>query len=158
MAANAIVKQFLKGDCDSLLIIDDDMSFEPDALERLRSLTPGAEYGILQAITIRSGDKKPSIMRMNADKGVYDVAPPDPAADIEEVDGCGLAFTLIRRSVFESLSDPWFYWPKTDKVCGEDVAFCFDATKNGVKIGVANAVPIGHAITNVFNWDRSAKE
>ena len=124
-AADALVRDFLRTDKDSLLMIDDDMTFAPDALAKLRHNEKNWDYDIAFAFcTWRTEPPKPVIYRL------VDEQPPEPMSrqgeyyipvvnfqdgELVEPDAVGLAFTLIRRHVFEAMIDHdygpvWQYW------------------------------------------------
>lgn len=128
-AANGLARSFLRTDKDSLLMVDDDMTFPPDALERLRTNTANQDFDIAFAFcTHKRWPPKPVVMRLR------DPQPGEPESllghsftwperlppkflrgGVMEVDAVGLAFTLIRRHVFESMIDreygpEWTYW------------------------------------------------
>jgi hypothetical protein len=128
-ASNGLARDFLRSGRDSLLMVDDDMTFPPDALERLRSNPNSQEFDITFGFcTHKTWPPKPVIMRLR------DPQPQKPEAlfgksflhtlnvpdrfdngGIMEVDAVGLAFTLIRRHVFEAMVDreygpEWSYW------------------------------------------------
>jgi len=105
-AANALARDFLRTDKDSLLMIDDDMVFEQDALELLRSNPDTMKYDIVfgfcthrtwppRPVVMRTQEKQPplpySLMGETFDyvhKEISDGA-------IIDVSGVGLAFTFV---------------------------------------------------------------
>jgi len=58
-----------------------------------------------------------------------------------EVDAVGFGATLMRRDVFEKVSEPWF---TIDWKCGEDIAFCVKAKEFGYKIMLDGQYKLGH--------------
>lgn len=68
-----------------------------------------------------------------------------------EVDYAGLAFTLVKRGVFESLEFPWFepvpyseYIPGKVGFMGEDMSICHRLRKKGFRIYIDPQVKVGH--------------
>ena len=64
--------------------------------------------------------------------------------DIEEKDGCGMHFTMIRRDVLEALEPPYFV-TGSETGAGEDYYFCQQAQKAGFKIHWDKSVYTGHS-------------
>jgi hypothetical protein len=141
VAANAIVGEFLdQTDCDSLLFVDDDMTFAPDTLRRLRE--SGNAYTVMSALyATRRHPYTPIAF-------VRDPAFPDDARKMTEVDPApggvvtvdlvGLGFTLIRR---RHLAHNCFEWSNG---LGEDGKFCRDVQSAGGLIGCNLDVVCGH--------------
>jgi hypothetical protein len=125
-AADAVALHFLRSDADSVLYVDDDMTFTTDALSRLRDFQPGHQFDVLQAVALsRNGPHFPVVLFKNAEQ--YEVMPRPPAHTVIPVALCGLAFTLIRRATFERIAakkDPkdfFFYWGRRGD--SEDAGF-----------------------------------
>ncbi len=144
-AREEAVKAFLQGEYDSLLFVDSDMVVPPDLLTRLidanRDIvsalafrrTPGYEPCIFKKCTTR--DAK---FYLDYPKGLI------------EIEGVGMACTLIKRRVFEAVPEPWFF---PHKILGEDLSFCIRARKAGFKIFCDTELICGHCnvetITNL---------
>jgi len=162
--ANRIARAFLASDCDSLLMLDDDQTFAPDSLERLRSDPAGAEYDILMGLIVGRGTGRPSVLRL--------VPGCDPCAPyfqfvtewedgaIVPVDQAGLGFTLIRREVFDVCPPPWFHYlayeVAEDLEATEDLPFCRAARDAGFRIGVHTGIKVGHLTTGCLSVTRTA--
>ena len=154
IAANLVVREFMKGDCDTLLMLDDDMVFPASLLEDLRTCEPCLKYDILQALCVRRGDQSPVVLREATDDG-HSIYIPRAGEIAIDADAVGMACTLIRRGVFHGLDSSgagmWFYWPKEGQ--GEDGKFSTDAASAGAKIGVCGSVGVGHRYLTVWSWD-----
>lgn len=158
-AAEAIALRFLKGDCDSVLYVDDDMVFAADTLERLRSFEPAQEYDMVQALACsRNGPHFPVVLTRDESTGEFAVMPQPPPHTMVTTSLCGLAFTLIRRAVFERIAatkDPkdfYFYWSRRGDT-SEDASFSADATRTGSRVGVCTDVTVGHRVTCTVRYD-----
>src|SRR5574341_97888 len=55
VAGNEIIRAFLAGKCDSLLMLDSDADFDPGFLRRFRDFEPGWVYDALQALHTKRG-------------------------------------------------------------------------------------------------------
>jgi len=155
--------EFLKTECDYLLFIDTDMVFEPEALGQLldadKPIVSGKMFGLHG-----SKEKKFVAACIKTPDGKYDSPPEDslPETGYMEVDGVGMAFTLIKREVIEALHDhiphqgvedpPTFVsagWPfegtfEDGRMMGEDIAFCVRAKNLGFPSFIAVETRIGH--------------
>jgi hypothetical protein len=83
--------------------------------------------------------------------GRFDFLTPEQVAnrDVFEVGYAGFGFTMIKHGVFERLEYPWFrpiFMQMGDcfDFTGEDVGFCMQAKKAGIKVLVNPKVIVGH--------------
>lgn len=153
---------FLKSGRDTLLMVDDDMQFTPDALERMRSNEENWQYDVVSALaTHKVWPPKPIIMRL---MDIEDVSIPDRLkgdhfelvhnfnkGDVLWVDAVGLAFTLIRRKVLLAMIHPDYgvdysldmfsYGPGWES---DDIPFSRRCREMGFKMAVDTGVDIQH--------------
>jgi len=152
-ASNLLVRRFLSSTCDSLLVMDDDMVFEPDALRRLRA--GGSEYGVYGVLyASRRLPHNPIVFRSANTALNYT----DDLGGNIDVEFCGMGFTLIRRAVIEKLqagymSGDVFSWGKL----AEDGALCAAARHCGFRVGVNSDISIGHISADPVYWDAASK-
>lgn len=152
-ARNLLVMKFLETSKDTLLFIDSDTSFEPETIEALRSDGRTFGYDIVQAL-VSSKKWPPKPIVLNAELGPngipheYNKCDDFEIGEITERDACGMAITLIRRWIFEAMTEvggplytAWFACPDN---WGEDTFFCYRAKQLGAKICVNTAVEVGH--------------
>ena len=138
---------------DYLLMVDDDMTFPPDTLDRLISNKKdicGVAYhsrGSEDMVKIVPGD----IMSIaEVDKGRYInlKTETDPRyKDVFECYATGTGIILIKCDVFYKISRPWFEFTYYDNgKCkeGEDWNFCFKAKESGYKIYTDPTIKVGH--------------
>jgi choline kinase len=117
-ARNMIVDDFLKTDCTRLLFIDWDMTFPPTAAEMLIE----ADKDIIGCNAAKhvSGDP---VITHNIDGVPLNYI----KHDMEKVHAIGMAVTMIKREVFETMHWPWFHRDivKDRRVLAtEDYTFC----------------------------------
>lgn len=158
LAANMLAAAFVDdSSADTLCLIDNDHTFRPDTLERLRTRPEGHAFDVLGALYLVRNivPPRPCMFRVDASSpgtdhrtGAVDYTWPSewPAGDVVEVDACGLGFTLIRRRVLEALPRPWFWFPTETDTTSEDMPFCADARRAGFRLGIDTAVCIGHLL------------
>jgi len=124
-----------------LLWLDDDHVFNPDlacwlAQYHERDMVSALYY-------MRAGEPFPVVYtRQDADKeDVYRhnpiVIPPNV---LFECDAVGFGALMMRRDVLDRVPEPWF----TFQDAGEDIAFCVQAKKHGIKIFCDPQYKLGH--------------
>jgi hypothetical protein len=135
-ARNVLAQQALDNSADYILFVDDDMVFPPDSMHRLlehqrdiigvRYSHRGNPYGVV---------------------GLLEDETQEYGAAKAKILGTGLI--LIKTSVFERLSRPWFMWTETHS---DDVYFIMKAKDAGVDawcdLDLSNEV--GHIGTHMF--------
>lgn len=171
-ARNALVRDFLetrdsRGDkLTHLLFVDSDMVPTPDGVLKLIECSTDIAAGIFTTRQL-----PPELVgRRMVDGELRQIPLEDWPKDEQElvdrmtmdVDATGMAFTLIRREVFEKLQDPWFSWdPIPDKApweYGEDISFCLKAREAGFDIKIRMDLMVGHIgdvcydVRHVWNW------
>ena len=162
-ARNSIVRQFLDSpvlDADWLWMLDADMSFEPDTLDRLMEVADAKERPIIGGLCFGGG-------RGRIFPTMYELIDPSendgeairyvtewPEGAVVEVDATGAACLLMHRSVLEQMRErfpepvPWFaesIYKGTE--FGEDWTFCLRVRRLGHRIYVNTNAPIGHVKT-----------
>jgi len=142
-----ISAQAVKSGSDYLLMIDDDMTFEPDILERLiannkdicgTAYHPRAETGQIikfldETHAVRLED--PEIKKNPKYQTVF------------ECHATGTGIILIKCEVFKKVPQPWFMFEYHDNGCcklGEDWWFCEKAKKYGIKTHADPRPKVGH--------------
>ena len=152
-AANFILEEFLRTNCDSLLYLDDDMVFAWDTIEKLRKSE--GEYSVVAALsTSRRSPFNPIAFRL-LPEGNIQIVPNVELVGVIPVDVVGLACTLIRREVIDALMEKrnddhnLFRW---DNRVGEDGSFCADVRQHGFKIGLNCDIAIGHKCAMAASW------
>lgn len=165
---NILVERFLKSGMDFLLMHDSDATWNQGAVQRLvdRNL-PVVTAVIFQrkiptvpTIGIAAG-KSPEGHQMYGfthtinrvlEKVERDGMPedknellyPKSPDDLEEIDGAGAHFMLIRRDVVEAIRAPWYQ--NTSINAGEDFYFCRQVKAAGIKMYVDYSVFTGHVV------------
>ena len=156
-AANLLAHLFLtETDCDTLLMIDDDMTWQPGTLAAMRDNRDNWTCGIVQGLCCsRKSGHGPLLLAENG--AYYSPIMPEAGDGTLEVGMVGLAFTLIRRSAFKAVEAQrrpgcmFFAWGSGGT--GEDAWFCKLARKGGVRIGVDTTATIGHRVPIAVHWD-----
>ena len=167
-ASTALARDFMRTDLDSLLLVDDDMAFDQNALEALRSSVANWDYDIVSGFcTHRQWPPKPVVMREQEEQPelprslngrAYGFVGEFSDGDIIDVDAVGLAFILIKRHVLEEMTGEYgpmytHYFTYGTGYESDDVPFCQRAKDLGFKIGVDTSVKIGHVGQAVFGWN-----
>jgi hypothetical protein len=164
---NGLVRKFLAyGKADWLWMVDSDMTFRPDTLERLLEFADPDEAPIVGGLCFGfddKGDIQPTLFGLVGDEASpkvirYHEWPPD---SMFQVAATGAACLLIHKGALERIRDaeipsragrpgfndafPWFQETEHDgSPVGEDFTFCWRAGLLGIPVFVNTAVQIGH--------------
>lgn len=149
---NYIAVKAAKSKSDYLLMIDDDMVFPPDTLDKLMANKKdiiGVAYHSRGSKDIIK--KVPDIMSIaEVDKGKYINLETETDPKYKKTFECyatGTGIILIKCEVFYKIPQPWFEFTYYDNgKCkeGEDWNFCFKAKDNGYKIYTDPTIKVGH--------------
>ncbi len=168
-AASTLMRRFLQSGCDTLLLLDDDMTFPPDLLEKMRDHEDNWRFDIVSALaTQRVPPPRALLLRLgeqpdlpDALNGLYYNLLVDEvmAGETLPADGTGFAFTLIRRKVLEAMVDEewgpgytqFVQWGEGGE--GEDVNFCRRAGSLGFRVAVDAGAHVGHVGSVVYGYD-----
>lgn len=170
-ARNGIVKQFLdESDADWLWMLDTDMTFADDTLERLLEYADPQQAPIIGGLCfgIDDGWLFPTLYDladMGTGEGLQVVRYNEWAPNaMMQVAATGAACTLIHRSVLEKIREqsgkefsaafPWYQEREHGTMpVGEDVTFCLRAGLCGFPIYVNTAVTLGHVKQHTLTLD-----
>lgn len=163
-ARNQIVDGFATTDAEWLWMVDSDMVFAPDCLERLLVVADRTAAPIVGALC-RTSKGAPTMFRFDADGEPQRVVEWDEGV-VLDVDATGTGCVLIHRRVFAALKNkygtlpsgaenpyPWFVEGATTPkgaVLGEDTAFMLRARSLGIPVKVATGVKVGHVKMTVI--------
>jgi len=166
MARSHIVAEFLRTQHTHLLMVDDDMTWEPQAVHRL--------FYANQDIVAVAGCKKAYPLRFAAskvdDKGMPVPLQMIPELGAAEVDFVGAAFMLVKREALEKMVQAYpelMYTGSDGKLASalflqqiengtyrpEDFSFCSRWRKIGGRIYICPDVAIGHIGQHEYKGD-----
>ena len=167
---NAVVEAFLAAEGSGrewLLMVDTDMTFPPDLVEKMLACASKAESKIVSGLAVarrgfRLGVNAYSIRFATTDMPVamqeIHSIPEGPA----EVDAVGGACLLIHRSVLEKVKEKygtWFSFVEFTSIIagkkvvfesGEDITFCLRARSVGEAVVVDPSIWLGHVKEQVL--------
>lgn len=121
-----------------LMWIDDDMTFEPDAVSRLLDHDLPIVGGLCHN---RRHPYMPILVHLDGGRFSFQYDYPE---GLVEVDATGGAFLLMKKEVITKIHERYPEGPWSIIDVGEDVSFCKRATSVGYKILVDTTVKIGH--------------
>jgi len=149
-----------------LLFIDDDMTFDPDALERLLKHDLPIVGGLCFS---RRVPYHPVLCRKHPDwmarpRTPFGFVYHYPPNALFQVDATGGAFLLIKREVFEKIDatavargeEKGAWWARAGGL-SEDFSFCSRAVKVGYEIYVDTGCRIGHVAKVVITEETASK-
>ena len=169
-ARNKVIDLFatLEQEPEWLLMIDSDMTFEPDLLERLMAVAHPERVPILGGLCFAGGRVHapyPTIYRQVDEGGYVSVDRVDeyPRDALVKVGATGGACLLMHRGALAAMKNtygkdnapyPWFaegvVGPKGEP-WGEDIVFCLRANAIGIPVHVDTRVKLGHVKTQVID-------
>jgi len=173
-ARNQVVDQFAQLDQQPewLLMLDSDMTFEPDLLERMMAYAHPERVPILGGLCFGGGrvnDPFPTIYRLTQE-GNYaslDKVHDYPRDALVKVGATGAACLLVHRQVyaamhkaFGTLADgrmnpsPWFaegVFGANGESWGEDTAFCLRAHALSIPVHVHTGIKLGHVKDQIID-------
>ena len=143
---------------DWIIFIDDDMTFQPDAIARLVARHREHNLDMVGGLCFQRGEPhQPTLyMREQPTEGNYMFLEDWTDGEVIEVDATGMAFVLITRRLLEAIAGefppleerlkgrPPSYFRWDEKGYGEDMTFCQDVKKTGARIFVDTSIKIGH--------------
>jgi hypothetical protein len=174
-ARNSICEKFLRHDrAEWLWMLDTDMTFPPDTLERLLAEADPDKAPIVGGLCFGNDNGRyfPTLYDLAGTEGdVQFVRYHEWAPDsMMQVFATGAACLLIHRTALEKIRDfpnpnrpgeigfsrafPWFQ--ETDfngRVMGEDITFCLRAGTVGLPVHVNTAVSLGHVKQHALTMD-----
>lgn len=163
---NQIVHEFLtKTEADWLLMVDTDMVFEPDTLERLLAAADPAQVPIVGALCFGTdnGTLFPTMYELAEEGNSVGFMrwKTFPLGKLVKVSATGAAFLLMHRTALTAIGQkfdgpfPWFQETAlAGGPMGEDLTFCLRAGACGIPIHVHTGVPVGHVKPTLLTLDK----
>ena len=155
---NGVVREFLDRPewGDWLLMIDVDMVFQPDALEKMLETADPENAPVVGGLCFGATDGKlwPTLYDLvEGTDGPYLAR--RSAFDLDTlvpVTATGGAFLMVHRTAYETVlaagfnrAFPWYQETElAGSPCGEDLTFCLRAGLSGLPVHVNTGVRIGH--------------
>lgn len=143
-ARNVLARAFRDHtDAEWLLMIDNDMAPKSDLLNTLKDVPEDASI-VVPKFYLWNDTKLDAILcwGLGDDREGMEVGP-----RFYELAKAGTGAIFIHRRVFETVPEPWFWYPynKDGGIEGtEDITFCQKAREHGLKIYGNGAVEVGH--------------
>ncbi len=124
-ALNRAVRELKKSPATHMLVLDDDILGPPNLVDLLLH----ADKPIIGALIHRS-DGSPLVWERHADgeRPMYG----HPATGAFPCYAVALGAMMIRREVFDQMSDPWFFFERNGRTM--DVNFCLEAKKADIEV------------------------
>lgn len=136
-------------DFTHMLMVDSDIMFEPDALDKLVAARKPIVGGLYFGMNTDNWKPFPTAMKVFEDEQYH---PHDnlPQTGTVKVDAIGMGFTLIKREVVEAIGCdetrllPFAETLIGDRAVGEDIAFCARAKEKGFQTWVSIDTRVYH--------------
>lgn len=162
---NEAVALFLKQDkAEWLLFVDTDIIFTTEEVYALINSANAQEAAIMAGVYFGylNGTLWPVLFSKRAD-GMYGPVLSFTDDRVQSIDACGMGFTLIHRRVLDALrdeSDPWCWFGHDlymGKRMGEDICFCYRASKLGYAMYADGRVKVRHIKSRAESMDTWVK-
>lgn len=169
-ARSMLVDAFANTHCDWLWMVDDDMTFQPDVLDRLIEAAHPTERPMVGALCFIGGEGsrvRPTLYNFTSEDGDMEHVMDYPPDTLVKIGSTGAACVLIHRSVFAAMKAkygvlpdgrknayPWFQEGLVNKhggPYGEDAAFFMKASALGFQLHVHTGIKCGHLKTYEVN-------
>lgn len=159
---NHLVESFLASPADWLFMVDDDMSFDGDVIERFLKIADPVDRPIVGGLAFATGRDGmfPTLFRIHPESQVPVRITAWPLDEVVEVDATGGACLFIHRRVFEEMVEqypqPWQWFQETSlagATVGEDMTFCLRARALGFPILVDTSIKFGHVKPRIIDED-----
>lgn len=162
-ARNELVWNAVNEKATHLMMIDSDMVFPPDGIDKLLAhdvdIVGGLYYGRMHP--------KAMAFYKNGD-GTVSNFDPKTKPGLHEVDFVATGFMLINMNVFKKLEPPFFTFTYNPEFfglnnqgmltpTGEDSYFCLSAKAAGFKVYVDNTITLGHVGERMYtkrDWEK----
>jgi GT2 family glycosyltransferase len=147
MTRNIMTRRYLESDCDWLWMVDSDIDFPPDTLDRMLGAADPVERPVLGASYLVLNDELQPV------RGIYAIpqlgkpaVPVEPEPDtVMQVDATGTGCLLIHRSVLEKAGlFPFAQVLTSTCEYSEDLSFCLRVRELGFPVHVATGIMVGH--------------
>ena len=147
---NYAAVQALNNNSDYLMMIDDDMIFEPDLLDKLI-----ANNKDIIGVAYHPRSETGKIIKFLDETHIVKLEETnDPKyKSTFECHATGTGIILIKCEVFKKVPRPWFmfeYYPTGQCKLGEDWYFARESKKAGFKIWTDPRIKIGHIGEKIF--------
>lgn len=157
----SIVRDFLDGEDEWLFMLDADMLFDADSLDRLLAAADPVERPVMAGLYFSGGRQGgpllPLVYRLG-DDGHTRIVWDYPRDQVTPIDATGGGFILWHRSVLEAVGEayaslpdgsknplPWFCDVQRDGIAyGEDIEGCLRARRLGFPIHMHTGVKAAH--------------
>ena len=159
-------------DGDWIVFIDDDMTFQSDAIKKLVETQRKFDLDMVGGLCFQRGaPHQPTLyMRESPTEGNYVFLEDWKEDDVVEVDATGMAFVLITKRLLEAIAGefpdrstrangrPPSYFRWDERGFGEDMTFCQDVKKAGGRIFVDTSIKIGHISETIVTEEHFLRE
>lgn len=152
---NVFCKHYKDTDADWLCMIDNDMELPPNLLDTLKDVPEDAGIVVPTFYAWHQGELKHTLCwGVDKEPGIGRFAP-----GFHELTKCGTGVIFIRPRVFDKLPYPYFFYLYNEDAGmqgTEDIQFCLQARKAGIKIYGNTAVTAGHyhsvELSSMYKW------
>jgi len=147
---NDLVQQAINENCTHLAMLDTDQIYPMDTLTKLLS----HNVDVCGSVVHRRWSPFDPVLYRGV-PGYYTHVSDEEmfSGKLIEVDATGTGCILFSMECFKKVEPPWFKidLTSTGKIVGEDIHFCYELRKRGVRIFVDTSIEIEHMTTYIVN-------
>ena len=154
-ARNEIAVDAITQEADRVLMIDSDMRFDRDLMERMSArIDQGCEMvcglffkRVIPTMPVIYSQLEPPVMDHVTGEKIKRVAAYTdyPQDSLFEVEGCGFGAVMMTKDLIKDVWDAYHQPPFMPlEWCGEDMAFCYKVRQLGRKIWCDSSIKVGH--------------
>lgn len=151
-----IAARALKDKADYVLMIDSDMVYSPDLVDRLIKHNKDVVGVVYKNPSwnekLGRVDKlKPMLFDYNSKKQQFYAWEECKQKKLFRVDAVGTGIMLIKTDVFKKFPRPWFpFIEHRQLILGEDLGFCLNCMAHNIEVWVDPTMRIGHEKPKVY--------
>ena len=172
VARNNLAAKALEQECDYIVMVDSDMTFEPDAILKLVQDAEEGQLDLVAALSFRRQyPTAPIICKSvtwerdmetgqitHGSEAMLDY----PKDSLFEIGGAGFGMVCVRCETIKEVAGK-FAMPPFDPMpaLGEDYSFCWRMGQLGKKLYCDSRIKLGHVGATIFDegvWERQQKK
>src|SRR3990167_723729 len=147
---NNIVDYAVENKYDYVFLLEHDMVFEPETLNKL--LADDKDI-ICANYNFRSEPRQSMVFRFNAKGELENIPQRELPKETFEAGAIPTGLTLIKTEVFKKLTKPYFFYEYNSEgkmESSQDVYFCQKAREAGLSVWCNPTIEVGHLGENIY--------
>lgn len=148
VSRNELIESALKKNPDYILFIDTDNALGDQTLPALINTMTKHKADLVTALYLQKDPPHYPVIREYKSNGFWKIENPQLGQQFE-IAGCGLGCCLLKPEIFQKIEKPYFMfshekWGDKDITLSEDLYFCRQLMRNGLKMVVDTGIVSCH--------------